>query len=186
MSTYGSLFFFGLFTKHNYITVSVFPVSSALTICLMIKCIEGTRPHWPRRELCSVSQVACWLAWQQHRLPSLIQYYPSSRTPWTWQKEVREVKPSYYTPQCSGPTTSPSNCPLTLTKHGPRHRMLKGHRHYNRLHVWICRSMKEVRFTFFSFTAWSCLLGDAENQCTIDPLCCKRESQMIKLMFMGA
>lgn len=131
----------------------------------MIKCIESTRPHWPSRELCSLSQVACWLVWQQHRLPTLIQYYPSSRTPWTWQKEVREVKPSYYTPQCSGPTTSPSNCPLMLTKHGPCHRMLKGHWHHSHLQVLVSGRKTRVRFSVFSFTAWSCPIGDAENRC---------------------
>lgn len=101
---------------------------------LMIKCMESTRPCWPRSGKCSLSQVACWLVWQQHRLPTLIQYYPSSRAPWTWHKEVREVKPSYDTPHCSGPTTSPSNCPRTVTKHGPCQRMLKGHWHCSHLH----------------------------------------------------
>lgn len=119
----------------------------------MIKCMERyTRPRWPCSGKCSLSQVACWLVWQQRRLPTLIQYYPSSRTPWTWQKEVREVKPSYYTPHCSGPTTSPSNCPLTATKHGPCQRMLKGHWHCSHLHFWVSGGRKTgVRFCFCSF-----------------------------------
>lgn len=85
------------------------------------------KSSWLHRGKRSLPQVACWLIWQGHGLPTLIQYYPNSRAPWTWQKEVSKVKPSYDMPHCSGPTTSSSNCPLTATKQGPCQRMLKGH-----------------------------------------------------------
>lgn len=62
------------------------------------------------------------LIWQGHRLPTLIQYYPNSGASWTWQKEVIKVKPFYYMPHCLGPSTSPSNCPLTVCQ-----KMFKGH-----------------------------------------------------------
>lgn len=110
------------------------------------------KPSWLYSGNCSLPQVACWLIWQGHRLPTLIQYYPSSRAPWTWQKEVSKVKPSYYMPHCSGPTTSPSNCPLTAAKHGPCQRMLKGHRHWHHLHLRVSRKpINDVWFMYVHF-----------------------------------
>ncbi len=107
------------------------------SLCLRKRACQQVKPSWLCSGNCSLPQVACWLIWQGHRLPTLIQYYPSSRPPWTWQKEVSKVKPSYYMPHCPGPTTSSSNCPLTATKQGPCQRMLKGHWHWHHLHLWV-------------------------------------------------